>query len=86
MSGDRLKDVKRELTLAEARNEELKRRLAEVKSPEFVEREAREKLGYGKEGEVIVILPEQTKSESSFAKATADKPNWQKWWDLYIGI
>lgn len=84
-SGNRLKETRQELVSAKTRNEELTLKLAEVKSPEYIEREAREKLGYGKEGEVILIMPEVIE-QSSFARATEDKPNWRKWWDLYIGI
>lgn len=85
LAGNRVKEAQRQLDVAKAKNEQLTKWLAEVNSPEFVEREAREKLGYGKEGEVMVILP-VAKEQSSFAKASADKPNWRKWWDLYVRI
>ena len=84
-AGERVNEAKLELSEASRVNGELKAKLDEVNSPEFVEREAREKLGYGREGEVILLLPEQER-ESSYAKATEDKPNWRKWWDLYIRI
>lgn len=86
-AGNRVKEAQKQLEGAKAKNEQLTKRLAEVNSPEFVEREAREKLGYGKEGEVMVILPDQDqKGRSSFAKATEDLPNWKRWWDLYVRI
>ena len=84
-AGDRVSEARSVLAEAEVENKKLKARLEEVQSPEFVEKEAREKLGYGREGEVILMLPKQNE-ESSFAKATEDKPNWRKWWDLYVRI
>ena len=54
-AGERVKAARVELGVAGARNEELKKRLVEVQSPGWLEREAREKLGLGKPGEVVVI-------------------------------
>ena len=66
-------------------NELLTKRLTEVSSDAFVEREARDKLGMGKPGEVIVILPQTT---SSYLLTPNSKiiPNWRLWWNLYIRI
>ena len=84
-SGGRVGRVSRELAEAEAENKRLKERLEYVKSEEFVEREARERLGLGKPGEVVVILPTPSKIQDS-KSGIQDKPNWEKWWELYIGI
>src|SRR3989344_6078670 len=67
-AGDRIKEAELGVRSQELENQELKKRLAEVQSPEFIEKEARDKLGLGKEGETIVVLP-KTELEPSFAKA-----------------
>lgn len=84
-SGEQVHLAQMQLQQEEERNQALKKRLAEVDNPEFIEREAREKLGYAKEGETILILPQQNEVDSS--QLTVDsRPNWRKWWDLYIGL
>lgn len=84
-SGEQVHLAQIQLQQEEAKNQALKKKLAEIDSPKFIEKEAREKLGYGKEGETILILPDQKEVDSS--QLTVDsKPNWQKWWDLYIRI
>ena len=67
-----------------------KEELLEIKklteSSEFVEREARDKLGMVREGEILVVLPQT--EESSNPQATNlpdDSTNWQKWMRLYFG-
>ena len=83
-AGDRIKQAESEVRSQELENQELQKRLAEVQSPEFIEREAKEKLGLVKPGEEIVILPE-IKLEPSFAKASEGRQsNWRKWWKLYV--
>ena len=67
-------------------NELLTKRLVEVSSDSFVEREARDKLGMGKEGEVIVILPKMTNDKLQITNQSENKPNWKRWWDLYVRI
>lgn len=72
--------------LTQSENEQLQKRLAEVSSDAFVEKEAREKLGLGKLGETILILPNQSRDPRSQILDLRDEPNWKKWWNLYIGI
>ncbi|OGM84628.1 hypothetical protein A2376_03270, partial [Candidatus Woesebacteria bacterium RIFOXYB1_FULL_47_31] len=40
-------------------NEETERRLAEVKGEEYIEKQLRDKLGLAKEGEIVVVLPDE---------------------------
>lgn len=67
-------------------NNELKKKLANVKQPEFIEEEARNKLFLAKPGEGIVVLPTDVLSTtSSKTKEKADtRPNWQKWWETFF--
>ena len=80
-AGDRIKDAESGVRSQELENQELKKRLAEVQSPEFIEKEAREKLGLGKPGEEIVVLPEVPAMPSM---PVVGEPNWRRWWKLYM--
>src|SRR3989344_7028860 len=59
-SGERIDQATEKLHQLETENKELKNRLEEVKSSDFIEAEARNKLGLAKEGEIIVIIPDET--------------------------
>lgn len=60
-----------------------------VESEEFVEREAREKLGLAKEGEVVVVLPEEEilrrlapdLEENDFLE---ELPIWKRWVRMFF--
>lgn len=82
-AGDKVVAARRELADAQAEQDKLKKQLEYVQSDEFVEREAREKLGLGKPGEEVIILP-----SSPNLKPQATNPNteanWRKWWKLYV--
>ena len=69
--------------MIQKKNEELKVKLQEAQSREFIEKIARDKLGLAKEGETVVILPP---SEPEVTKSAEEKiiPNWQKWWKLFF--
>lgn len=85
-AGDRVRQAERELEAEEALGKELSEQLKYVQSDEFVEKEAREKLGLGKSGEVVVVLPILEQKSPSFAKATEGDANWVKWGRLYLGL
>lgn len=83
-SGNQVTVAQKELQVAQKQQQDLQLQLAAVQSPEFIEKEAREKLGYGKPGEVIVILPKLEDKASKKVMGTV--PVWKQWWDLYVGI
>ena len=58
-SSDRLSDAVEKVYNLEAKNKELKEKLAQIKSPAFIEKQARDKLGFSKPGETVIIIPEQ---------------------------
>lgn len=68
-------------------NKRLKDELTYSESPLFIEQEARNRLGLGKEGETVVIMPNvqypisniQTKEEKE-----GNPPNWKRWWRLFF--
>ncbi|MEM3063052.1 MAG: septum formation initiator family protein [Nitrososphaerota archaeon] len=75
------------LELAEARvrqlkseNQELKSQLNSVMDEEFVKNEAKEKLNFVEEGEVIVVLPAVNEvQKNNQSEKTQDISNLQKW-------
>lgn len=79
-----IKLIQDKLQQVKEQKENLKRKLAEVESQEYIEREARNKLNKGKEGEIVLILP----SISPFIEPTPTpidtSANWQKWVRLFL--
>ena len=73
-------DLEREKEL----NQELKVRLSYVKSDEFVETEARNKLFMVKEGETGVIVPKNLIEKKEVKKEIVLAP-WQEWINLFVG-
>lgn len=82
---------------ARARVEELKTEQAElielqkeVNSPEFVEREARDRLGLAKEGEVVVILPSEDVLKdlalplAELEEYPEEDPIWRRWVKMFF--
>ena len=74
---DRLENLRKE-------NESLKNELRYKESSEFAEKEIRDKLGLAKEGEAIVVVPQQSSSQLKESSGQDTKPNWQKWRDLFF--
>lgn len=72
----------------EVENKRLKDELTYSESPLFIEQEARNRLGLGREGEEIVLLPKGQdsglKTEDSGEKNKEEVPNWKKWWRLFF--
>lgn len=79
---DRTKETEKRVAELRFKNDELKRRLVEVRSPEFLEKIARDKLGLAKEGEIVVILPPY--QPPSTGEQEEDLPNWEKWLRLFF--
>lgn len=86
-SGDRLSQAAETVFKLEAKNRELKKQLLTVQSPEFIEEQARNKLGLGKSGETIVIIPEEKlKSVLGTSQSAQEKrlPNWLGWFRVFF--
>lgn len=76
---------KEEERFARARlnNEELTKEYQDLQSPEYIEKQARDKLGLGKEGEVAIVLPPQeTQTETQQQEKTLS--TWEQWLNLLI--
>jgi len=74
---DRLLELRKE-------NEALKNELKYKESGEFAEKEIRDKLGLVKEGEAIVVIPQESDSQTQESGKEDTRPNWQKWKDLFF--
>ncbi|MEK9143115.1 MAG: septum formation initiator family protein [Patescibacteria group bacterium] len=71
----------------EEENKRLKGELTYSESPLFIEAEARNRLGLGREGESIVLMPNdklQMTNGKTEDKTVVSLPNWKKWWRLFF--
>ena len=71
-------------------NKKLAEKIEFVKSQDFIELQARDKLGLAKEGEIVVVLPEEDvlralspRIESKIENLIPD-PNWKQWLKLFL--
>lgn len=86
---DRIGEKREKVEKLESENRELKDNLEKVQSGEYVESVLRDGLGYAKEGEIIVVLPDEevlkqiaTKREEEVQ--VSPKANWVKWLELFL--
>ncbi len=85
-SGDRLSQAADLVHKLEIRNKDLKKKLEAIQTPEFIEKEARNKLGLTKKGETIVIIPDEKIRQVLGASESAQEerlPNWLGWLRLF---
>lgn len=93
----RLEFLQTEVDALGDKKEELEEDLGYHQSPDYIEKEAREQLGYVKSGEVIVVLPDLAEQVAESAEggdevvsptaalARLEKPNWRQWRQLFFG-
>ena len=85
-SGERLSKAADMVYKLEAKNRDLKKKLAQIQSPEFIEEQARNKLGLSKVGETVVIIPED-KLKLIMGVSTSTQirlSNWLGWWKVFF--
>ena len=73
----------------QADNTALQAQIAEAQGSDYIDKQIRNKLGLTKEGEVVVVLPEESVVRSLAPPETVDEevlpdPNWRKWLKLFI--
>jgi len=86
-AGGRVKSAQEEIDRLRAEKQEIERKLTESRTEDYVERIAREKLGLGKPGEVVVVLDDSKIPNQSFDSAQdGQPPNWKLWRKLYLGF
>ncbi|MBI2011254.1 septum formation initiator family protein [Candidatus Daviesbacteria bacterium] len=85
-AGDRLDTTTERLVRLQQENRLLKEKLKDTQRLDFIEEQARDKLGLAKENEVIVIIPEsEVKKVLSLNKGKEEikLSNWQGWLKLF---
>lgn len=70
-------------------NAKLEAEIAETQSQTFIEQQVRDKLGLVKEGEAIVVLPDEETLRKlapriSEEADTLPDPNWKRWLKLFL--
>ncbi len=85
----KIQKTKNEILELEQKNEILKKQIEIAQTAEFKEKQARDKLGFVKEGEVVIVLPdEQTLKQfapkTEEEKETLPAPIWKRWMKLFI--
>ena len=85
-SGERLSGAADKAYLLEVKNKQLKQKLQETQSSEFIEQQARNKLGLSKKGETVVIIPEEKLKLVMGASQSAEVrlSNWLGWWRMFF--
>lgn len=82
---DLVRDAQEQLRKEKNEHEKLQDQLARVNRPDFVEKEARNKLFMVRPGEKIVLLGEVQKEKREMTKQEEKLPHWQAWWNLFFG-
>lgn len=84
----KIAESKRKVEELKKENDELGKKIDSVESAFFLEKQARDKLGLAKEGEMVIILPDAETLKKAFpnkeeAKEDLPLPNWKKWLKLF---
>lgn len=88
-SNQKIVDEQLAVTELEKEHEDLVRQLQAVKTSQFIETQARDKLGLAKKGEIVLVLPDEATLKSLAPKIKEEKftlpaPIWQKWLKLFM--
>lgn len=84
-----IQKTKDKLEKQKEENESLKNQLEFVESEQFIEEQLRNKLGLAKEGEIVLVLPDN-ETLAKLAPIIPEEeeinplPNWKKWLQLFI--
>jgi cell division protein FtsB len=81
---DIVRDRQAALEKVRGENRRLKEALADAQTPEFVEREARNRLNLGKPGETIIIMEAVPEATWGGQLQAAELPTWRAWWRLFF--
>jgi len=70
-------------------NDRITEEIKKAQSPEFIEKQVRDKLGLAKEGEVLVVLPDADEVKKLAPRLDSEEnylpdPIWKKWWKLFM--
>lgn len=88
-AGKRIDKAESRVEKLRKENEEMQRRLAEVRGEEYIEKQLRDKLGLAKEGEIVVVLPDEETLRKIAPSVPEEEdvlpdPTWKKWLHLFF--
>ena len=79
-------EAQQKLEALKRENEDLRNEFSYKKSDRFAEGEIRNKLGLARPGEDVYVVPKEESSQQlAVSSQQNQKPNWQKWRDLFFG-
>jgi cell division protein FtsB len=81
---DLLTSVQRQLSQEKLQNQKLKSGLSYVKTPQFIEEQAHDKLFLVKQGEQEVLISQALQKQNQPQKQSQNTPNWRKWLQLFF--
>jgi|ERR1700722_7833036 len=82
---DLVVQAQKDLNTEKKENQELKKQIAQVNQPQFIESQARNKLLLTKPGEDVIIIPNsQLAVASPQSKPVDNRPPWEKWWSTFF--
>jgi len=85
-SSERLSGAADKVYQLEIENRQLKSKLTQIQSPQFIEEQARNQLGLGKAGETIVVIAEEKLKQILEVSQSAQQvrlPNFLGWWRVF---
>lgn len=92
----RLSDARKTIEEARVHTESLAKEqkkledeLSKTENNQFVEKQLRDKLGFAKEGEIVIVLPPQEELKKLAPPKISEeeyvpKKNWEKWMELFL--
>ncbi len=88
LANSRIAKARENLASLEKENSNLQAQLKIADSAQFQEKEARDKLGLAKEGEIVMVLPPDDVLRSLAPKRAREDPklpdpNWKQWLKLF---
>jgi cell division protein FtsB len=81
---DLLTSAQRQLSQEKLKNQKLKGELSYVKSPQFIEEQAHNKLFLVKPGEQEILISQSLKNKNQPQGKNQNTANWQKWLNLFF--
>ena len=85
----KIADKEADVRKLEEENQNLEKKVEEVTSDDYIEKQIRDKLGLAKEGEIVLVLPEPEVLKKFAPKIEEEEeilpdPNWKKWIKLFF--
>ncbi|MBI2103614.1 septum formation initiator family protein [Candidatus Woesebacteria bacterium] len=86
---ERIEKKEREVNKLEEKNRQLKETLEKVQNEAFIEKQIRDQLGLAREGEIVLVLPEDEVLRKLVPKLPEEEeelpdPIWRKWVKLFF--